>query len=372
MSSASILRSRSRRASGSSDTGRLLIVNLETPEGRLGRGECVATEEPRYSSETVETARGAILSFLLPPVFRMRSVDPAAFRVAVAPFRGNAMAKAAVEGALWDLAAQQHRRSLSHELGGRRTRIEVGVSVGIQPTVAGLVRRVGRYLDEGYRLVKLKVRPGWDARPVGAVRREFPDLRLWVDANQAYPPRSLDAIRKWAERYEVEQVEQPFPEHAFSAHARLARGAPFKVCLDESIVDPWSLEDALDRGSLTSLNVKAGRVGGLGIGLEMGKRAARARLPAWVGGMLETVDRPGWERGPGLLLPVLLPRGPLRQRPVLCRRYRRARVRPRSREHARGSPGPGLGVSNRRPQLPAPPPPPGPPAGVKGTYRASL
>jgi o-succinylbenzoate synthase len=267
---------------------RLLIVNLETSDGLIGRGECVATEEPRYSSETVETARWAILSFLLPKVFRMRSVDPAAFRVAVAPFRGNAMAKAAVEGALWDLSAQQHGRSLSHELGGRRTRIEVGVSVGIQPTVASLVRRVGRYLDEGYRRVKLKVRPGWDARPVGAVRREFPDLRLWVDANQAYPPRSLDAIRGWAERYEVEQVEQPFPEHAFSAHARLARGAPFKVCLDESVVDPWSLEDALDRGSLTSLNVKAGRVGGLGIGLEMGKRAARARLPAWVGGMLET------------------------------------------------------------------------------------
>jgi o-succinylbenzoate synthase len=68
----------------------------------------------------------------------------------------------------------------------------------------------------------------------------------------------------------------------------LVRGARFRVCLDESITDMATFDAALEMRALTSLNVKAGRVGGLGVGRDLGRRAARARLPAWVGGMLET------------------------------------------------------------------------------------
>ena len=198
------------------------------------------------------------------------------------------MAKAALETALLDLAARAQGISVSDYLGGGRRRIEAGVSVGIQPTVAALVRRVGRYLDDGYRRIKLKVRPGWDSVPVAAVRREYPDTEIWVDANQAYPVRAVPKIRRWAEAFRVAQVEQAFPERAIHAHAELARGAPFRVCLDESIVDPASLEDAIAAGAITSLNVKTGRVGGALSGRELSKRARRARVPSWVGGMLES------------------------------------------------------------------------------------
>jgi O-succinylbenzoate synthase len=123
---------------------------------------------------------------------------------------------------------------------------------------------------------------------VGAVRREYPDVELWVDANQAYPPQAAARIRVWAEKYGVAQVEQPFPERAIRAHAELARGARFRVCLDESIVDATSLEDALDARAVTSLNVKVARVGGLGVGLSLARQAAREGVPSWVGGMLES------------------------------------------------------------------------------------
>ena len=198
------------------------------------------------------------------------------------------MAKAALETALWDLRARGQGRSLARALGGHRKRIHVGVSVGIQPTISQLVDRVGRYLEAGYGRVKLKVRPGWDSRPVRAVRKEYPDLELWVDANQAYPPPAAGRIRAWAETYGVAQVEQPFAERAIRAHAELARGAPFRVCLDESVVDAASLEDALDARAVTSLNVKVARVGGLGVGHALARRAARNQVPSWVGGMLES------------------------------------------------------------------------------------
>lgn len=267
---------------------RFLLLRLEAEDGEAGLGECVAARDPLYSGESVTTARWMIETYLLPLLWREGVLEPRLFVERARAWRGNPMAKAAVELALWDLWARRHRQSLSEALGGRRRRVEVGVSVGIQRSVPALVHRVGEYLADGYRRIKIKVRPGWDERPAAALRKEFPDLRLWVDANQAYPPAAVGSIRRWASRYDVEQVEQPFPEHALAAHARLVRGARFRVCLDESITDMATLEAAFEMRSITSLNVKAGRVGGLGPGRDLGRRAAQARIPAWIGGMLET------------------------------------------------------------------------------------
>ena len=267
---------------------RFFLLRLETREGLVGYGECVTTDDPLYSSESNASVRDMLVRHFLPMILRAPAVAPETFRAGVAHFRGNEMAKSAVETALVDLAARDRRVSVARYLGSSRDRIEVGVSVGIQPTVPALVARVGRYLADGYRRVKLKVRPGWDAAPVRAVRRRFPELELWVDANQAYPPTAVEKIRAWAEAYRVAQVEQPFPERAIWAHALLARGASFRVCLDESITDETSLEDALATRALSSLNVKTGRVGGLLTGRDLARRAARARIPAWVGGMLES------------------------------------------------------------------------------------
>jgi len=267
---------------------RFLVVHVESRDGLEGWGECAAAIDPLYSSESVATARWFLAERLVPLLFRLPDATPEAFLAASARFRGNRMAKAAVELALQDLRARGHKMSVAQSLGARRTRVRVGVSVGIQPTVPKLVKRVGRYLEEGYGRIKLKVAPGWDARPVGAVRREYPDVEIWVDANQAYPIRSVSAIRRWAERYGVAQVEQPFAERAIHAHAELARSASFRVCLDESIVDAPSLEDALAAGAVTSLNVKVGRVGGITTGLDLARRARRSHVPSWVGGMLES------------------------------------------------------------------------------------
>jgi o-succinylbenzoate synthase len=267
---------------------RFLLLRLETEDGLTGWGECVAAKDPLYSSESVATARWMIQTYLLPLLWREGAMAPADFQARARAWRGHLMAKAAVEMALWDLQAQRERTSLATALGGRRRRVEVGVSVGIQPSVPALVQRIGEYLEEGYRRIKIKVRPGWDEAPVAALRREYPDLRLWVDANQAYPASAAGSIRRWAARYDVEQVEQPFPEHDLAAHARLVRGSRFRVCLDESITDPAILQAGIGMRALTSLNVKCGRVGGLEVGRELGRQAAWARLPAWVGGMLET------------------------------------------------------------------------------------
>ncbi|MCI4350008.1 MAG: o-succinylbenzoate synthase [Thermoplasmata archaeon] len=267
---------------------RVLLAALTTADGLTGWSECVAAREPRYSSETVETVRGTIVEHLLPALARSREPTPAKFDRAVGWIRGHRMARATIEMALWDLTAQRRRISLARVLGGRRDRVEVGVSVGLHPTTTALLRSIEQYQQAGYGRVKLKVRPGRDEGPVRAVRRSFPDLRIWVDANQAYPASAVKRISHWLRRYAVEIVEQPFAAGALTAHARLARTGAARVALDESVEDRTGFEEARHLGALGALNVKPGRVGGLGPARTIAGAARRSRIPAWVGGMLET------------------------------------------------------------------------------------
>ena len=265
-----------------------LLVSLQGTDGHIGWGECVATRDPLYNEESTGTAWWFLQENVVPRWRRDPPTDVDEIRALVRPFRANRMAKAALEQAAIDLEARRANRSLSRWFGARRRRIAVGVSVGKQPTPAALVRRVGAYLEDGYRRIKVKVMPGWDVAPLAALRRAYPEIELWVDANQGYPPSAAGAIRAWAERYDVRQVEQPFPERALLAHAALAKGAHFRVCLDESVVDPESLEEALQLRAIQSLNVKAGRVGGPLEGISLARRAVRSGAVAWVGGMLES------------------------------------------------------------------------------------
>ena len=48
------------------------------------------------------------------------------------------------------------------------------------------MKRVHEELRGGYQRIKLKIKPGKDYGLVAAVRKEFPDIRLSVDANSAY------------------------------------------------------------------------------------------------------------------------------------------------------------------------------------------
>ncbi|HRE30073.1 MAG TPA: hypothetical protein PK954_25750, partial [Anaerolineales bacterium] len=69
---------------------------------------------------------------------------------------------AGLELALWDLFAQRAGQSLRDHWGGTAERVKVGVSVGIQESPERLLEVVEGYLADGYRRVKLKIKPGRD------------------------------------------------------------------------------------------------------------------------------------------------------------------------------------------------------------------
>ena len=85
--------------------------------------------------------------------------------------RGHPMAKAGLEMAAWGLEAARRAIGLVELLEGKREPVAVGVSVGIQPTDEGLLRKVEGYLEEGYARIKIKIKPGRDVEMLRAVRR---------------------------------------------------------------------------------------------------------------------------------------------------------------------------------------------------------
>jgi o-succinylbenzoate synthase len=254
--------------------------------GVCGWGECVAEETPLYSGETTETAWHVMRDFLVPLVLRKGLVEPEDYAREAALFRGNRMARAGIELALWDLKAKKAGRPLHALYGGVRTEIEAGVSCGIEDSIPELVEAVGRYLDQGYRRIKIKIKPGWDVAACAAVRERFPDIRLQADANGAYALKDAPAL-KALDAFGLLMLEQPFGSEDLWDHAKLQKEMATPICLDESVVSFDSALAALEMGSCRIINIKVGRVGGAVEMRRIHDLCESRGVPVWCGGMLE-------------------------------------------------------------------------------------
>jgi O-succinylbenzoate synthase len=83
-------------------------------------------------------------------------------------------------------------------------------------------------------------------------------------------------------------IEQPLAWDDLVDHAALQRQLATPVCLDESIRSPEDARRALEISACRVINVKAGRVGGLGPSRAIAALCAARRVPVWCGGMLES------------------------------------------------------------------------------------
>src|SRR5437867_7177593 len=98
---------------------RILLLTVHC-EGIDGWGECVAGEDPFYSSEWIESAWPTIKKYLAPAVLGKTLSSGRESVSLLARVRGHRMAKAAVENALWDAEAKQKNQPLWKLLGGTR------------------------------------------------------------------------------------------------------------------------------------------------------------------------------------------------------------------------------------------------------------
>jgi O-succinylbenzoate synthase len=263
-----------------------ILVAVES-DGLLGWGECVAGTGPWYSYETVGTAWHVLVDFLAPALLGADISRPEQAAQRFSRVRGHAMARASLENAVWDLLGRAQGVSLATMLGGVRSAVPVGVSVGIEPTLDELLAQVEGYVAAGYGRVKLKIKPGWDVPVVRAVRERWPDIALQVDANSAYTLADAGRLAE-LDQFDLLLIEQPLHHDDMVDHAVLQMQLKTPICLDESIHSPQHARWALDIGACRIINIKVGRVGGFTAAREIHDLCAARGVPVWCGGMLET------------------------------------------------------------------------------------
>lgn len=261
------------------------LVTLRA-DGIEGHAEAVMDPLPDYLEETVTGAMALLRDVLLPQVVGQSFAHPQQLARRLQPWRANYMARAAVEMAFWDLWAKSLDLPLRDVLGGEGEAVDVGVSLGIGP-IAATLDRVAAHLDQGYRRIKLKVKPGHDIALLAEVRRAFPDAHLTVDANCCYTLADTPLLQRMDD-FALDYIEQPLDWDDIHDHATLQSRLRTAICLDECIRTVEHARKALQTDAARVLNIKVGRVGGHAAALAIHDLARAFAVPVWCGGMLES------------------------------------------------------------------------------------
>ena len=293
-----------RLSEGTCRARRSLIVEVES-DGLTGYGESAPFDEPFYSPETIGTVRALYRELYLPRLagHSFGSLDELD-RELRRGVRGCPFARAGIENACWDLCARRAGMPLVEAIAERlramgingeaarpRKAIESGVAVGIpeDESPKTLARWIEDYAAEGYRRVKIKIRPGWDDAACEAARRVVgPSFPLWADANASFDlRRDLERLRA-LDRFGLLFLEQPLEHDDLLDHARLAREIATPICLDESLSSARAARQALEAGASRIWNIKVQRLGGLIEAIEVYRLGVEAGVELWAGTMPES------------------------------------------------------------------------------------
>lgn len=263
-----------------------LLLKISS-EGIDGWGECVASPDPYYSSETNETALHIIRAFLLPLIIKMKNFSLQEVLEAFEKIRGHNMAKATVENALLDLLARKQGLPLYEIIGGEKKNIMSGISIGIKKDTNELLESIKNALSKKYHRIKIKIKKGREIEPLSRVRENFPDIKLMVDANADYSIKDIE-ILKQLDNYDLMMIEQPLEYDDLYFHSLVQKELQTPICLDESIENLNDAKTAINLGSCQIINIKQGRVGGILNAKAIQEYCNNNGIKVWSGGMLET------------------------------------------------------------------------------------
>jgi o-succinylbenzoate synthase len=266
---------------------RIILVTVSSG-GITGWGEVSCNETPGYSYESTETAWHLLHDFIAPECLGKSLETPADYAPLVKPLRGHPFAKAGFELALWDWFAKAAQQPLWKYIGGSKTELPVGLSVGIKKSPEALADFVLERQAEGFKRIKLKIGRGRDLAYVEAARAALgAAMNLTVDANSDYTLEDLDLLKQ-LDQYKLQYIEQPLEHDDIIDHGTLAKSLATPLCLDEPIHSAEDVRRAVQMGAAKVINLKIGRVGGHSASHKVAAYCQAQGLDLWCGGMLES------------------------------------------------------------------------------------
>jgi o-succinylbenzoate synthase len=261
-------------ARGTLERREMILLRLRTdgPEG-LGeavplslRGGATLAEVDRALREAGDRLIGLDLD---PGTEDPLAIAVATFLELVKPRKPPPPAAAALECALFDLAAKERSEPLWATL-----RAASAVPVEANATLTAgrpeeLVEQAENWAGDGFRTFKLKLGPAGDRAGAAAVREALgTGVRIRVDANASWEVAEAIRILGELEELDIELAEQPVP--GLRAMARVAREVAIPLAADEAVNDEADAHRAVQRKACGLATAKLAKVGGIGTARSIG------------------------------------------------------------------------------------------------------
>lgn len=274
-----------RIAGHSIDTATNFIVRIETATGIVGYGCAAPAEEVTGESDALchEVLDGVLRRHIEKATIDDDPSDLALKLLALAP--GAPAACAAVDIALWDIAARAAGKPLVELLGSVRPAMPTSVTIGIC-TAEQALEEADSWIAKGFRVLKIKTGENVDD-DIDRLRRLRAhcgnDVVLRVDANRGYTLADARRFVQQTSALDIEFLEQPLAADDLAGAAALAGESGIPILADESVVSIADAERVIRGAAATGINIKLMKCGGLSAARIIHRHAHAAGLSVMLG-----------------------------------------------------------------------------------------
>lgn len=198
-----------------------VLVKVTTDEGLTGWGEAACFGGPPATIVTVIEQELQPLIKGADPFLRERIWEEVFQKTYQHGRKGVVIqALSGIDCALWDIIGQALNKSVYELLGGAQTKVPAYATGGFyseKKDLQKLVEELSGAVEKGFRAVKMKIGKyelAKDIERVEAVRKAIgPDIKLMIDANGVYAPKTAVKFARAVEKCNIFFFEEPVAPH---------------------------------------------------------------------------------------------------------------------------------------------------------------
>ncbi|UTF54489.1 dipeptide epimerase [Natronosalvus rutilus] len=238
---------------GTQTTAENVIVRIEDEDGTAGIGGAAPSSHYGETAATVEAVLPDLLA-VVEDVGDPHQLERIERRLRETIER-NPAARCAVSIALHDLVTKRLDVPLYRYWGLDPTEtVESSYTIGIDDTER-MREKTETALERGFGTLKVKLGTDRDLEIIEAIRDVAPDVRLYVDANEAWTPReAVSRIEALAE-YDLEFVEQPVAATNPEGLRYVYERAALPIAADESCLTAADVPQIAERCDVANLKL---------------------------------------------------------------------------------------------------------------------
>ncbi len=170
-----------------------------------------------------------------------------------------------VDTLIHDLKAKKMGLSIQASLFGENdNQVLCNASVGLRSTEE-TIQQAKLNIEKGFRTIKIKVGGNFEKEVeiLSSLRLAFPNLRLRIDANQAWDREEAVSNLELLSEFEIEYCEQPVSAAKPEDLKWVKERSPIKIAADESLVNKEQREQIIDNDCCDLVIIKPALFGSL-------------------------------------------------------------------------------------------------------------